>query len=145
MEDCFSIKYKNKSCDIQASNKRSLLFAFYKFLRILGFDWVAPGKASELVPSLETFDFVNLEVDLFEKADNNYRGIVLEGAVSVEHVIDLIDYMAKFYYNSYFIQFFSPYYFFKNWYYNVHNPLFKQEAFDKENAFGIQKVIMIIY
>ena len=121
LDDAFAIvsNAEEKRCEITGSNRRSLLFGFYTFLRKCGYEWLFPGTEGERRPKV----FAQTSFRLAEKAGNRYRGIVLEGANSIDHLLALVDYLPKLCFNSYFIQFFNPYYFFRNWYEHVHNPL----------------------
>ncbi len=140
LDDAFSIAYGQRACSITGSNQRSLLFGLYRMLEEFGFDFLAPGPANEICPFLDANVLDNTVINIQEVAQNRYRGVVMEGANSIEHLMDMIDYLPKLCYNTYFIQFFSPFYFFKNWYQHVHNPLFKKEPITQEMAMCYRQV-----
>ena len=58
------------------------------------------------------------EKDVFvnEKPSYRHRAVCIEGAVSYEHVADMIDFLPKIAMNGYFVQFKKPYVFFERWY-----------------------------
>ena len=63
---------------------------------------------------------------VFEPAER-HRGITIEGAVSVENVLELIDWAPKAGFNSYFTQFTTSFEFFSRWYEHIGNPLLPPE------------------
>lgn len=65
----------------------------------------------------------DLSVSLHQAASFRHRGAVIEGADSVENVLDFIDWLPKVGYNSFFTQFMSISNFLRNWYCHIHNPL----------------------
>ncbi|BBH24619.1 DUF4838 domain-containing protein [Paenibacillus baekrokdamisoli] len=105
---------------ISGVNPRSVLFSVYRFLNELGCRWVRPGADGEYLPKADIGSFT---VRVYEHASYRYRGICIEGAVSLEHVTDMIDWMTKIGFNSYFIQFREAYFFFERWYNHLNNPL----------------------
>ncbi|MFC5407592.1 DUF4838 domain-containing protein [Cohnella soli] len=105
---------------ISGTNPRSVLMSVYRFLTEIGCRWVRPGVDGEIVPKR---DVEHCTVKVQEAAAYKYRGVCIEGAVSVKHVTDMIDWMAKVGFNSYFIQFREAYFFFERWYKHLNNPL----------------------
>lgn len=105
---------------ISGTNPRSVLMSVYRFLTELGCRWVRPGVDGEILPKRE---IGHCSVKLQETAAYKYRGVCIEGAVNVQHVTDMIDWMAKVGFNSYFIQFREAYFFFERWYKHLNNPL----------------------
>ncbi|MBB3067058.1 hypothetical protein FHS14_000028 [Paenibacillus baekrokdamisoli] len=119
-DDAIRIDVSHGNGTITGVNPRSVLLAVYRFLNELGCRWVRPGVDGEYLPRM---DFRSFAVNVHERASYPYRGICMEGAVSVEHVTDMIDWMAKVGFNSYFIQFREAYHFFERWYNHLNNPL----------------------
>jgi len=111
-------------------NPRSTLLATYRYLREQGCEWVRPGPDGELVPSVETLD----TVDVAERPSYRHRGITIEGAVSEDHVLDIVDWAPKVGYNAYFIQFFESYPFFERWYTHQNNPTYDAGEFSEGRA-----------
>ena len=123
---------------IVGTNERSILIGVYRFLTELGCRWLRPCKDGEKIIHKK---LSQMHVVLEEKASLRHRGIVIEGANSYENVVDLIDWMPKVGYNSYFIQFMYAYSFFKQWYAHEENPLKQKEFFNDEMAIEFTKGI----
>lgn len=115
---------------IAGASARSVLLAAYRFLTELGFRWVRPGRDGEVIPSLRGLK----PVKLHETASYRHRAVCIEGAVSYEHVRDLVDWLPKVGMNGYFIQFREAYNFFQRWYEHEFNPVLKKETFSLERA-----------
>jgi hypothetical protein len=104
-----------KSCLVlTGANPRSVLFAAYRWLEALGARWVRPGKDGEYlpaiaVPSLEGWD-------IRETPANRHRGIVIEGACSLEHVLEMVEWMPRVRMNAYMLQFRQAAFFWRRWY-----------------------------
>ena len=125
------IEVKGGRGAITANCPRALLLGVYAFLRECGCRFLRPGEKGELVPKRKIS-----EIDasfVFEPA-NRHRGIVIEGAVSLENVLALIDWSAKAGFNSYFTQFTTSYEFFSRWYEHLGNPLLSSEKLDGSRA-----------
>lgn len=114
-----------------ANCPRALLLGVYDFLQKCGCRFLRPGKAGERIPKKELSE---LTCSYVFQPVNRHRGITIEGAVSVENVLDLIDWSAKVGFNSYFTQFNTSYEFFSRWYEHAFNPLLPKEEMDGERA-----------
>lgn len=114
---------------ISANRPRALLLCVYEFLRRLGCVFLRPGKGGEVVPH-KNKDELTVSAD-FSPA-NRHRGITIEGAVSVENVLDIVDWAAKAGFNSYYMQFRTANEFFKRWYSHSSNPFLNKEPFNAE-------------
>jgi hypothetical protein len=97
---------------IAGINPRSVLLAVYRYLTELGCRWVRPGSDGEYIPHLDHL----IDVEISETPSYRHRGVCIEGAVSVEHVTDMVDWLPKIGFNGYFIQFREGYEFFDRWY-----------------------------
>lgn len=120
LDDSFSINIGSGCGSIMGSNPRSVLFGVYRFLRAAGCAWIRPGSDGEIIPQ-RNLDY--FEIVLQERAVYRHRGICIEGAVSYEHVSDMIAWMPKVFFNSYFNQFNNPVTFYNRWYEHRSNPL----------------------
>ena len=130
-DDAILIRTGEDGGIIAGSNPRSVLLAVYRYLTELGFRWVRPGKDGEFVPALS----LPLQpVELCETPSYRHRGVCIEGAVSYEHVRDMIDWMPKVGFNAYFIQFREAYNFFQRWYEHVANPTMRGRRFGISRA-----------
>src|SRR5438477_193048 len=83
-----------------------------------------PGPDGESLPRV---DLAASAVRVAEAASYRHRGICIEGAVSYEHVRDVVDWMPKVGLNAYFVQFREGYTFFERWYAHRGNPLLPPE------------------
>jgi len=112
LDDAVHIDMIGAAGVIAGINPRSVLLAVYRYLTELGCRWVRPGADGECLPGLDSLPAVKIS----ETPSYRHRGICIEGAVSVQHVIDMIDWMPKVGFNGYFIQFREAYTFFDRWY-----------------------------
>jgi hypothetical protein len=115
---------------LAGTNPRSALFAVYTYLRELGFAWVRPGASGEVVPIIRKLPNVSLR----DQASYRHRGVCIEGAISAENALEMIDWMPKLGFNAYFIQFRDAFTFFDRWYQHMGNPNLKRESFTTEDA-----------
>ena len=115
-DDGFKLKFNNNKLHIIAAQPRSGLIAVYFFLNQLGARFLSPTQ--EMIPQvkLENYNF-NFE----EKAALRHRGVCIEGANSIENILDFIDYLPKIYMNSFFVQFNSPQPFLRRYYQHMNN------------------------
>lgn len=139
IDDAFEIKIHSGSGYLCGSNPRSVLFAVYALLRGLGYDW--PNPQTEIYLPKSDLKLDELHFHQSQKAATRHRGIVLEGANSADNVLDIIRWMPKLYYNSYFIQFQTPYYFFANWYLHAENSYLSPQSFSEKDAIRIKNAI----
>jgi hypothetical protein len=130
-DDAISIAAEAANGIICGNNPRSVLLAVYRYLHMLGCRWVRPGADGEYIPSV---DLAQTEVHLTETPSYRHRGICIEGAVSYEHVRDLIDWMPKVGLNAYFVQFREGFTFFDRWYSHLGHPTRQTRAFTVDQA-----------
>jgi hypothetical protein len=105
-------------------NPRSCLLAAYRLLREAGCRFLRPGENGEFIPKR---DWREVSADVDEKPSYRHRGICIEGAVSRELYLDMIDWLPKNGMNAYFVQFRCGHTFFERWYAHKHNPSMKPE------------------
>jgi hypothetical protein len=130
-DDAISIATVAASGVICGNNPRSVLLAVYRYLHALGCRWVRPGADGEYIPAV---DIAQTNVQLAETPSYRHRGICIEGAVSYEHVRDLIDWMPKVGLNAYFVQFREGFCFFDRWYSHMGHPAAQVGEFTVEQA-----------
>ena len=128
LDDAFDIQLNAAVGKISGSNPRAVLLGVYAACRAVGCRFIRPGTMGEVVPHRTKED---LSVSLHQAASFRHRGAVIEGADSVENVLDFIDWLPKVGYNSFFTQFMSISNFLRNWYCHIHNPLLPAEPFDE--------------
>ena len=128
LDDAIVISVKNKNGFIAGSNDRSVLIGVYRLLTEWGLGFVRPGKLGEYIPtSPDTRD-----IEIREAAARRYRTMCIEGACSLENLLDMIDWLPKVGFNSYLIQFSRPKTFLDRWYSHEKNPIKKPEEFTEE-------------
>ena len=113
-DDGYTIKSFGHQLIISATNGRSVLFAIYDYLHRLGVMWVRPGSTGEIVPHFDVLPQV--DIDCVEMASYRHRGVCIEGSPSLDHALDMIDWMAKHRMNCFFLQFRNAGTFWDRWY-----------------------------
>ena len=129
-DDAYAIKVEGKKGYVSGVNGRSVLFAVYRLLEEWGIGWVRPGKDGTYIPKTTEAP----DIDIFEVATKRHRTMCIEGAVSIENVLDMIEWIPKVGFNSYYIQFNDAFIFFDRWYNHTRNPLIKGEKISYDKA-----------
>lgn len=93
----------------------ALLIGLYQYLHDQGARFLRPGRANEVVPK-PGMAMLQTEQHYDHTASYKHRGVCIEGADSLENIVDFIDWLPKNGFNSFFIQFANPYTFLKRWY-----------------------------
>ncbi len=119
-DDKISIKVKNGAGVITGSNECSVLIAMYRFMFELGCRFIRPGADGEKIPE-KKLSLEDLTVSVCETPSYGHRGVCIEGGVSFDHVYNMIDWLPKVGMSAYFIQFFTPGYFFERYYKRFYN------------------------
>ena len=112
-DDAFIIDVVKGIGKIVGSNPRSVLLGVYRYLTELGCAFFLPGKDGELIPKV---DKQSCNVSMNWVASMRHRGVCIEGEVTLENVLNMVDYLPKIGCNSYFIQFREAHTFFDRWY-----------------------------
>ena len=90
IEDVVHIDTDEQGGILAGSNMRSILFAVYRYLKLNGCRFFAPGPDGEYIPR------TGIKPQKYHKmADHVLRGHTIEGRPSCENVLDYIDYHAK--------------------------------------------------
>ncbi len=141
LDDGMYIAVENGAGVITGTSHRMVLSAVYRFLKELGCDWVRPGADGEIIPArrLERKD-VFAHVD--EAASYRHRAVCIEGAISYEHVLNMVDWLPKAAMNGYYIQFRTPFTFFDRWYSHYGNPKKAAEPIDREDVRSMHRSIV---
>ncbi len=136
LDDAIHIDVKDFVGVITADNIRSVLIAVYRFLRELGVKFVHPGSDGEIIPQciLDT-----CAVNVSETASSRYRVVCIEGAVSYEHIYNMIDWIPKVGMNGYQMQFMTPVVFLNRWNEHVYNASLGVDSMTREEAYTILK------
>jgi hypothetical protein len=104
---------------VAGSNPRSVLLAVYRLLVRAGCRFIRPGNDGEIIPTIIP---MNLRLKFEESPSYRHRGLCIEGAVSLEHMLDSVDWAPKVGLNAYFLEFMIPFTFFDRWYRHMNNP-----------------------
>lgn len=131
LPDWFSVELDRDGGTIAGNSGRGVLLGVYDCLRRLGCRFPAPIRGCEVVPAV-TRESLALRYE--HRASFRHRGVCIEGADSRENVLDFIDWLPKVGYNSFFLQFKSPYIFYARWYQHRGNPLREAEPFAPADA-----------
>ncbi len=122
MDDAIYIDVRDTKGVIAGSNPRSVLFAVYRFLEASGCRWIRPGHGGDYVPSRR---IDNLSVRLSDKAMYRFRGDSPDGAYSLDHVLEKIEWSSKVGLNTYYAEFFIPRYNYNDYYSRKNYPSLK--------------------
>jgi hypothetical protein len=131
LDDAIYININKGRGIIAGNNPRAVLLAVYRFLTEAGCRWLRPGDDGEYIPQI---DIAGLDLQIIEKAAYRHRAICIEGAVSYENLVEMIEWAPKVGFNGYFIQFREAFTFFDRWYSHRNNPTKKKESFSLEQA-----------
>ena len=120
---------------VSGTNARSVLLAAYRLLSENGCAFLHPGEGGEIIPHKPV---AKLCAKVCEAASSRHRGVCIEGAVSYEHVLNMIRLIPKLGMNAYFVQFFVPTTFFDRWYGHQENPLYAPHTLTREEVSGMR-------
>lgn len=138
--DAFVFCFSPAGGRITGSNGRSVLLGVYGYLRRIGFVFLHPGKDGAYVPSLTNREDLYCE-ETHCTAAYRHRGVCVEGADSVENVLDFIDWLPKNGFNSFFVQFKKPDIFFERWYDHTFNPTLPAEPQSRQQLDDMEAAV----
>ena len=118
-DDAVVISVQNGAGYISGTNERSVLISAYRFLKELGCDWYRPGADGFRVKQKE---LDNITVCVEDVPSCRHRCVCIEGALSTENVMNMIEYLPRVGMNEYYIQFLLPAAFFERWWEHIYNP-----------------------
>lgn len=130
-QDAFRVEVGTCGGSITGSNERSVLLGIYDYLQLLGCRFLMPKKDYEVVPHISR---KQLTASYEKRASFLHRGVCIEGADSLENILDYVDWLPKAGFNSFFLQFKSPYAFLARWYGHEENPYAASEAYTAADA-----------
>ncbi|MFR4350397.1 MAG: hypothetical protein ACLT3H_01875 [Roseburia sp.] len=119
LDDAYHILISAEGGSISGSNPRSVLLGVYACLKQIGFRFLAPGPQGTLIPG--ALQISDLYMDIKKTASLRHRGVCIEGANSLENILDFIDWLPKVGFNSFFVQFTEPFIFLNRWYDHTNN------------------------
>jgi hypothetical protein len=129
-DDAWTIRSSNDRLFIAGVNPRSTLIACYEYLRRLGAEWLHPGEDGEHLPDIDDIPLSGF--DISERAANRHRGVCIEGAPALEHVLDMVEWLPRVGMNAYFLQFQVSSYFWRQWYRHDLNPTWEEQRTPSE-------------
>lgn len=131
VSDSYRIQIDKTKGEIVGNNDRSVLLGVYDYLHFLGCRFPMPGRQHEVVPRIARDKLI---ASYEKQASYFHRGVCIEGADSFENIMEYIEWLPKVGFNSFFLQFKSPYAFLKRWYDHLENPFTGEEPYTKEDA-----------
>lgn len=138
-DDALTIDVKNLDGIIAGINYRSILFGVYKYLEALGVRWIRHGVNGEIIPQ-KSIEKTNVRLE--SQPSNRHRVMCIEGSVSIENMLDNIDWATKMGFNTYYIQFFEPAEFFERWYLHKDNKYLKEESITSEKINEYKRIMI---
>ncbi len=130
-DDAIDISVYDGKGYIAGSNERSVLIGVYRYLNELGIKFIRPGDKGTYIPKNARLS----DVKLHEAADRRHRTVCIEGGLTLQNVLDMVDWLPKVGYNGYQIQHKDAFLFFNRWYSHMDNPLKElDESFTHEKA-----------
>lgn len=139
-DDGFAIWSAGDALYIAGRNARSVLYGVYAFLEQQGVRFVRPGYDGEVVPQVEAIALPGSPI--VEEARHRHRGVCIEGAPSIAHALEMIDWCAKKRMNTVFLQFFSSRYFYNLWYERPYNPQYADHCLSEEEALAFDDQVI---
>lgn len=129
--DSYKIQIGKAGGSISGSNDRSVLLAVYDYLHYLGCRFLMPQKKCEIVPCITK---EKLPAAYEKQASFYHRGVCIEGADSFGNIMDYIEWLPKVGFNSFFLQFKTPYVFLSRYYDHVGNPYANGVGYEPDDA-----------
>lgn len=140
LDDQYWIEANQESIRILGGNPRCVLLGVYRLLFELGCRFPFPGQENERIAPL-CLD--QLPISVAESAGFRHRGVCIEGADSLNNILDFIAWLPKMGCNSFFLQHWQPEAFLSRWYTHQNNPLFPPEEWTEEQKQEMYRVIDI--
>jgi len=131
VDDIIEIDIEKMRGTISGSNERSVLMGVYNFLKSAGCLWVRPGKLGERIPQKRMADH---SCKFYKKADFAFRGECIEGAPSLENIVETVEFLPKINANLFMMEYIVPYNYISRWYKHPNNPYKEDEGVTFEDA-----------
>ncbi len=131
-DDGYALWIDGEGLYIAGRNARSVLYGIYAFLKMQGVRYVRPGHGGEVVPAVEALALPGALV--VEEPRYRHRGVCIEGAPSLAHALEMVDWCAKVRMNTLFLQFLSSRYFYNLWVERPYNPPHADHPLSEEEA-----------
>lgn len=138
--DTYTFCFDKEGGSIRGSDPHCVLQGVYAYLRSIGFVFLRPGEGGTYVPEITELSQL-LRPETSHTASFAHRGVCVEGADSLENVLDFIDWLPKNGFNSFFVQFKKPDIFFERWYDHTFNPLLSPEHKSREELDAMERIV----
>lgn len=138
--DRYCFRFTEEGGQITGSSPRAVLLGVYAYLRQIGFRFLYPGNGGTQVPRLTQANQLYCE-GMPHTASFRHRGVCIEGADSLENVLDFIDWLPKNGYNAFFVQFKKPDVFLERWYHHLFNPLLPAQPLSRADLDRMEEKI----
>ena len=138
LDDAYEVEVGPESAMIAGQNERSVVLGVYAYLREIGCGFLKPGAEYEIIPELDKKEA--FYASLLKRASMRHRGLCIEGADSIENILETIDWLPKVGYNSFFLQFKYPHEFMRRWYSHVNNETLGGENWTLEKSIAADKI-----
>jgi hypothetical protein len=139
-DDGYAIWVGEVGLYIAGRNARSVLYGVYAFLEGQGVRYLRPGYEGEVVPRIEALKLPDSPV--IERPRYRHRGVCIEGAPSIAHALEMVDWCAKKRMNTVFLQFLSSQYFYNLWYERSYNPEYADHSVSEEEALALDDQVI---
>ena len=128
--DVIYIETKANGGFVAGNTPRATLLAVYEYLRHQGCRWLFPGIDGEFIPAIDAL----ADVSFLKKYTNKIIGQCIEGSVSIQNVLDAIDFAPKVGMNSYMLECYSPFGYMNSWYSHKKNEFKRNENLSLDTA-----------
>ena len=132
LDDQYLVHVENGLGFIKGINQRSVLLGVYRYLTLIGCRVLRPGREWEIIPTLLTLS--DYDAGEARTASLRHRGACIEGADSIQNILDFIDWSPKIGFNSFFLQFETPQIFLDRWYNHIDSPMLKPAGWTIEDS-----------
>lgn len=140
-DDGYAFWTRETGLYIAGRNARSVLFGVYAFLERQGIRFLRPGGyEGERIPWGEPLWLPQAVV--VEQPRYRHRGVCIEGAPSIAHALEMVDWCAKKRMNTVFLQFFSSRCFYNRWYERPYNLDYSDRSVTEAEALALDDQVI---